>query len=199
MNFPTADIAVLVKAVCEDAGCRRSIRPQSAWGLHGLLRATRAAGWVRNSMNEHRDVEDPSRIPKGPTKTFVNKQGHPYQVTAGGTPDQMEKTITQREMCFGITKQANRVINQMIRSHASTLGKNLVDAKEGCSDGAHYAPLITTTAGETFVLDWWMTLEIDNPIVWNFAEWKVWPHSSSLLGSEFRLLVLPKPDYFMMP
>ena len=105
MNFPTGEIATLVNAVCADADCRRTIRPQSNWA-HGPLRCFRLAGWARNTMNEHRDRVDPSRVPKGPTKLFFNhKTLQPYSLTAGATPEQMANSPTQREMCFGIARQ----------------------------------------------------------------------------------------------
>jgi len=201
MNFPTGEIATLVNAVCADADCRRTIRPQSNWA-HGPLRCFRLAGWARNTLNEHRDRVDPSRVPKGPTKLFFNhKTLQPYTLTAGATPEQMANSPTQREMCFGIARQTIRVINQTIGSHRDTLGRSLLAAKEGSSDGAHYAPLLTTTNGDKFVLDWWMTLEIDNPIVWDFSEWKIWPHGN-VLGVEFKSLterLPPVGQQWMMP
>lgn len=39
----------------------------------------------------------------------------------------------------------------------------------------HYANVLTTTDGREYILDWWMTLEIDNPMVWQRHEWNQYP------------------------
>jgi hypothetical protein len=39
----------------------------------------------------------------------------------------------------------------------------------------HYANVLETTNGREYILDWWMTLEIDNPMVWQRHEWNHYP------------------------
>ena len=39
----------------------------------------------------------------------------------------------------------------------------------------HYAPKLTMHNGGEYIFDWWMTLEIFNPIVWRFEDWRQYP------------------------
>lgn len=180
MDYPIADIQLIIDAVSRDAECQRRIRPQSAMGLHGLLRMLRAAGFVRNSTNIVRDWRDPSRVPVGQTKTFTNPITHKTStVTAGATPDQMENSATQREMCFGLARATERVIDNVIRANRGKTGFTLTSVSEGSAD-AHYAALVKTNTGTQFIIDWWMTLEIDDPVIMPLDVWKGWPESQPI-------------------
>ncbi len=66
-------------------------------------------------------------------------------------------------------------------------GANMLEAalaqvlavKAGCSIATdHYAPDVEMTDHCHYVFDWWMTLNVNNPIIWKLEDWQKWPNPS---------------------
>lgn len=82
---------------------------------------------------------------------------------------------TQNEMCIGISAAVTSAV--MTAWHKKELPwlVKVGDQRNDPEWFGHYAPKLTMHNGGEYILDWWMTLEIFNPIVWRFADWRQYP------------------------
>jgi hypothetical protein len=166
MALSVAAVTELVHAVMNDGECQQIIRPLppivQALIPHGVHINP---GAIRNTVNV--DLDNGGRL---------NVIGHDW----GGTMDKYSPR-TKSEMCFGIEAQTTRVIVQcLLREHSLSSVSMAYPAE---ADYAHRATCIQTRDRCEYVLDWWMTLEIDNPMVWELRDWKCGNGSA---GVEFK-------------
>lgn len=60
----------------------------------------------------------------------------------------------------------------------------MADPSVGVTEGdGHYAPNIIMKRGGEYTFDWWMTLEIDNPILWRTKDWRL--YAMTLISNKY--------------
>ena len=59
--------------------------------------------------------------------------------------------------------------------------------KGDCQTTDHTAPLFAMVSGGEYVFDWWLTLDIRNPIIWRRADWDYFTNPAhSNKGTQYR-------------
>ena len=88
---------------------------------------------------------------------------------------------TQDEMCIGISATVTQTIISALFAKKLPWLLKVQDQRNDPEWFGHYAPKLTLTGGDEYILDWWMTLQIHNPIVWRYEDWRHYP-SPFVLG-----------------
>jgi hypothetical protein len=92
---------------------------------------------------------------------------------------------TCSEMCYGIEHETTRVLKAAINRRLPSLD-SVSTAYPAETDHSHTATCIQTRDRKEYILDWWMSLEVDNPIIWDLCFWKRWPSINNIAGVEFK-------------
>lgn len=184
----TRDTAIaIVSSVAGDRTCVNIIHSAYSmlpWG---------AAGSARNLVNSTRDSF--SYIgSSGVTGVLANW----WRLVTGNAPaDKTYSDDTKLHMCFTIKNEACRAIQANLKKYHATdnsdytrefrkIMKGLEPIKSvltslECTGEGHTAPGVLLTDGSQYVFDWWMTLDITNPIIWKPNDWKPLPGLSDMI------------------
>ena len=147
----------MVKVVSADAVARERI--SSILGDVGVLGGSRGA--VRNFMMVLGDMVMDT-ITWGTDKAGIEPiSGHDfYDPNGKGWGAQLQ--------CTGIAEAATQALNRRADEFPNVSEFQVGSRSESYP---HAGVVVVTTDGNRYVVDWWMTLEVDNPMVFRHADW----------------------------
>lgn len=152
-------VAAIVDVISKDPECRRVINKSD---IPRLLKYAPywlgATGAIRNATIQTKEWWNgvpPATSEDSGSKYFLER-------ICQGVANAVQNAFTA-----GITYKKKDIIGV-------DTGAGLVKERNITFFG-HYANLLVTSDGHQYILDWWMTLEIDNPMVWQRHEWNHYP------------------------
>ena len=53
--------------------------------------------------------------------------------------------------------------------------KKTLGVQNDLAQFVHWGPKVTTNDGNEYIFDWWLTLDIFNPIIFHYDDWRLYP------------------------
>lgn len=152
MPFTRQHIGAIIALVSKDKGCQLVInqddvpRETREWATKWRL-----AGYERNNALE-------KRFPR--------------------VDDDVVNPYVESRMCIGISNAVVKCLTNNWVAHHRKKPSWLAHFDTVRNDSwvaGHFAPKFTLSDGKEYVLDWWMTLQVANPVVWQYKDWAGYP------------------------
>lgn len=158
----------IVRIVMSDDQCRQRLTgTATAWEKRQMLQG-QLRNWRNLAADIGHDVAHPSNI-------ATNMWGH---LKENGWPyyDVEQSTRTGNELCVGLSSAVIHALGHW--QHSPVLCANLAPKKSPVENvrndtgEGHYAPRITMKDGTQYSFDWWLTLDIRDPMIWHYEDWR---------------------------
>ena len=170
MALSRETVAAIIEVVAADNLCRSVINKA---GMPRLVQAVAPwlamAGAYRNAQMQM--YEWYSDVP-------------PASSEDSGSPYMMER------ICVGIANAVQEAATRALFTKKLNIpidySQHIARVRNDTFFG-HYANKVVSSDGGEYVLDWWMTLEIRNPMVWRYSEWRQYPLVCGTVGCPFSL------------
>lgn len=167
MPLTREEAQAIINVVSNDQNCRSLI--QSV--LRIMPAHWKAGGWMRNAANTI--IYD---VGAGIVSKSAWQEKFKNGFVSGLTESFPQSKKFQAECCNGIAKATTAAICSHLSQLPFVSGAN--DSQGTITDYGHYATKVIMKKGGEYTFDWWMSLDVYNPILWRTKDWLHYPNSA---------------------